>query len=67
MLDFWYQDAVIYELDVKVYQDGNADGIGDFRGLIRRLPHIAGLGATCLWLRPFFTSPLKDDGYDVTD
>ena len=67
MLDFWYQDAVIYELDVKVYQDGNADGIGDFRGLIRRLPHIAGLGATCLWLRPFYPSPLKDDGYDVTD
>jgi maltose alpha-D-glucosyltransferase/alpha-amylase len=67
MLNFWYQDAVIYETDVKVFQDGNGDGMGDFRGLIRRLPHIAGLGATCLWLRPFYPSPLKDDGYDVGD
>jgi maltose alpha-D-glucosyltransferase/alpha-amylase len=67
MLNFWYQDAVIYELDVKVFQDGNSDGIGDFRGLIRRLPHIAGLGANCLWLQPFYPSPLKDDGYDISD
>jgi pullulanase/glycogen debranching enzyme len=67
MLNYWYQDAIIYELDVKTFQDGDADGIGDFRGLIRRLPHIAGLGATCLWLQPFYPSPLKDDGYDVAD
>jgi maltose alpha-D-glucosyltransferase/alpha-amylase len=67
MLDFWYQDAILYELDVKTFQDGDGDGIGDFRGLTRRLPYLAGLGVTCLWLRPFHPSPLRDDGYDVTD
>jgi maltose alpha-D-glucosyltransferase / alpha-amylase len=67
MIDLWYKDAVIYELDVKTYQDGNGDGVGDFQGLIRRLPHIAGLGVTCLWLNPFYPSPNKDDGYDVAD
>jgi maltose alpha-D-glucosyltransferase/alpha-amylase len=67
MIDLWYKDAVIYEIDVKTYQDSNGDGYGDFPGLIRRLPHIAGLGATCIWLQPFYPSPLKDDGYDVAD
>src|SRR5882757_4273568 len=67
MLNFWYQDAVIYEADVRLIQDGNGDGIGDFRGLIRRLPYIAGLGANCLWLQPFYPSPLRDDGYDIAD
>jgi len=67
MIDLWYKDAVIYELDVKTFQDSNGDGIGDFQGLIRRLPHLAGLGVTCLWLQPFYPSPHKDDGYDVSD
>lgn len=67
MLDFWYQDAIFYELDVKTFQDGNGDGIGDFQGLTSRLAYISGLGATCLWLQPFHPSPLRDDGYDVTD
>jgi maltose alpha-D-glucosyltransferase/alpha-amylase len=67
MLTFWYQDAVLYELDVKTFQDSDGDGWGDFPGLTRRLPHIAGLGATCIWLRPFYPSPLRDDGYDVAD
>jgi maltose alpha-D-glucosyltransferase / alpha-amylase len=67
MIDLWYKDAVIYELDVKTYQDGNGDGVGDFQGLIRRLPHLAGLGVTCLWLNPFYPSPNRDDGYDVAD
>jgi maltose alpha-D-glucosyltransferase/alpha-amylase len=67
MIDLWYKDAIIYELDVKTFQDSNDDGVGDFQGLIRRLPHIAGLGATCLWLQPFYPSPNRDDGYDVTD
>jgi maltose alpha-D-glucosyltransferase / alpha-amylase len=67
MIDLWYKDAVFYELDVKTYQDSNDDGIGDFPGLIHRLPHIASLGATCIWLQPFYPSPLKDDGYDVAD
>jgi maltose alpha-D-glucosyltransferase / alpha-amylase len=67
MLDFWYKNAVLYELDVKTFQDGDGDGWGDFPGLTRRLPYLAGLGVTCLWLRPFYPSPLRDDGYDVTD
>ena len=67
MLDFWYQDAMFYGLDVKTFQDGNGDGIGDFQGLIRRLPYLAGLGINCLWLQPFYPSPLRDDGYDVSD
>jgi maltose alpha-D-glucosyltransferase/alpha-amylase len=67
MMHLWYKDAIIYELDVKIFQDSNGDGIGDFQGLARRLPHIASLGVTCLWLRPFYPSPNKDDGYDVAD
>jgi maltose alpha-D-glucosyltransferase/alpha-amylase len=65
--DLWYKDAVIYALDVKTYQDCNGDGVGDFCGLLQRLPHIAGLGVTCLWLQPFYPSPNRDEGYDVTD
>lgn len=67
MIDPWYKDAILYELDVKTFQDGNADGIGDFQGLMHRLPYLAGLGVTCLWLQPFYPSPNKDDGYDVAD
>ena len=67
MITLWYKDAILYELDVKTYQDGNGDGIGDFRGLVQRLPHIAGLGVTCIWLQPFYPSPNKDEGYDITD
>jgi len=67
MIDLWYKDAVFYEVDVKTYQDSNDDGYGDFPGLMRRLPHIASLGATCIWLQPFYPSPLRDDGYDVVD
>jgi maltose alpha-D-glucosyltransferase/alpha-amylase len=67
MIDLWYKDAILYELDVKIFQDGNGDGIGDFGGLIERLPYLACLGVTCLWLQPFYPSPNKDDGYDVAD
>ncbi|OFW05390.1 MAG: maltose alpha-D-glucosyltransferase [Acidobacteria bacterium RIFCSPLOWO2_02_FULL_67_36] len=63
----WYKDAVIYELPVKSFCDGNGDGIGDFRGLIEKLDYLENLGVTCLWLLPFFPSPLKDDGYDIAD
>ena len=65
--DLWYKNAVIYCLDVEKYQDTNGDGIGDFEGLSRRLDYLAGLGATCIWLQPFYTSPNRDNGYDVTD
>jgi maltose alpha-D-glucosyltransferase/alpha-amylase len=63
----WYKDAVIYELHVKAFFDSNNDGIGDFSGLIQKLDYLQDLGVTCLWLLPFFPSPLKDDGYDISD
>jgi maltose alpha-D-glucosyltransferase/alpha-amylase len=63
----WYKDAVLYELHVRTFQDSNGDGIGDFAGLLSRLDYLAELGVTCLWLLPFFPSPLKDDGYDIAD
>jgi maltose alpha-D-glucosyltransferase/alpha-amylase len=63
----WYQDAVIYELHVKAFFDANNDGIGDFRGLLEKLDYLQDLGVTCIWLLPFFPSPLRDDGYDIAD
>jgi trehalose synthase len=65
--DVWWKDAVVYCLDVETYQDGNGDRCGDFRGLTQQIDHIAGLGVTCVWLMPFFPSPDRDDGYDITD
>src|SRR6266481_5190475 len=63
----WYQNAIIYELHVRAFKDSNADGVGDFQGLIQKLDYLQDLGVTCLWLLPFFPSPLKDDGYDISD
>ena len=63
----WYKRAVLYSVEVDAYQDSNGDGVGDFRGLIARLDHIARVGATCLWLNPIHPSPGQDDGYDVAD
>ena len=63
----WYKDAIIYELHVKAFKDSNGDGIGDFPGLLQKLDYVRDLGATCLWLLPFFPSPLRDDGYDISD
>ena len=63
----WYQNAIIYELHVRAFKDSNADGFGDFPGLIQKLDYLQDLGVTCLWLLPFFSSPLKDDGYDISD
>ncbi len=65
--EHWYKDAVFYELHVKAFYDGNDDGIGDFRGLREKLDYLQWLGVDCLWLLPFFPSPLRDDGYDVSD
>jgi maltose alpha-D-glucosyltransferase/alpha-amylase len=65
--DLWYRNAIIYCLDVEKYQDANGDGVGDFEGLMRRLDYLAGLGVTCVWLQPFYPSPNRDNGYDVTD
>ena len=67
MFNRWYQDGIFYCLDVETYADSNGDGVGDFNGLTSRLPHIAGLGFNCIWLLPFFPSPNRDNGYDITD
>jgi maltose alpha-D-glucosyltransferase/alpha-amylase len=63
----WYKDAIIYELPVKSFVDGNGDGVGDFQGLYTQLDYLQNLGVTCLWLLPFFPSPLRDDGYDISN
>jgi maltose alpha-D-glucosyltransferase/alpha-amylase len=63
----WYKDAIIYEVHVRAFYDSNADGIGDFPGLTQKLPYLHDLGVTCLWLLPFYPSPLRDDGYDIAD
>ena len=65
--DLWYKNAVIYCLNVEKYMDADGDGVGDFEGLSRRLDYLAGLGVTCVWLQPFYPSPNRDNGYDVTD
>ena len=63
----WYNDAVIYGIDVEKFADGNDDGIGDFVGLAGKIAYIAELGVTCIWILPFFASPDRDNGYDVSD
>ena len=65
--DLWYKNAVIYCLHVGTFLDATGDGVGDFKGLLRRLDYISGLGATAIWLMPFQTSPGRDDGYDIAD
>ncbi|PRY09730.1 maltose alpha-D-glucosyltransferase/alpha-amylase [Pontibacter ummariensis] len=64
---FWYKDAIIYELHIKAFKDGNGDGIGDFKGLMQKLDYLEDLGVTAIWLLPFYPSPLRDDGYDIAD
>src|SRR5215213_9091726 len=63
----WYKNAVIYGIDVATFQDSNGDGIGDFRGVCDRLGYLTELGVTCLWLLPFFPTPNRDNGYDITN
>ena len=63
----WFKDAVIYEAHVRAFHDSNGDGIGDFAGLTQKLPYLQDLGVTCVWLLPFYPSPLRDDGYDIAD
>ncbi|TIX41376.1 MAG: alpha-glucosidase, partial [Mesorhizobium sp.] len=63
----WWRGAVIYQIYPRSYQDSNDDGIGDLKGIVRRLPYIASLGVDAIWISPFFKSPMKDFGYDVSD
>ncbi|WP_248959314.1 alpha-amylase family protein [Sphaerisporangium perillae] len=65
--DLWWKNAVVYCLDVETFADGNGDGIGDFRGAAEHIDHLERLGVTCIWLMPFFPTPDRDDGYDITD
>ena len=63
----WYKNAVFYEVNVRAFADGNGDGHGDLIGLTQRLDYLKDLGVDCLWLMPIFQSPLRDDGYDISD
>ncbi len=63
----WFKDAIFYEVSVRAFYDSNGDGIGDFQGLIQKLDYLEDLGINTIWLLPFYPSPLKDDGFDVTD
>ncbi len=65
--ELWYKDAILYEIHVKAFYDSNGDGIGDFRGLTEKLDYLQELGVDCIWLLPFYPSPLRDDGYDIAD
>lgn len=64
---FWYRDAIIYQVHIKAFADSDADGIGDFSGLIGKLDYLQQLGITAIWLLPFYPSPQRDDGYDIAD
>jgi len=63
----WWRGAVIYQIYPRSFQDSNGDGIGDLLGIVQRLPYVASLGVDAVWISPFFTSPMKDFGYDVSD
>ncbi|HTZ79701.1 MAG TPA: maltose alpha-D-glucosyltransferase [Stellaceae bacterium] len=63
----WYKDAIFYELHLKAFYDANGDGIGDIAGLTEKLDYLQDLGVTAIWLLPFFPSPFRDDGYDISD
>src|ERR1035438_5176461 len=63
----WYKDAIIYQVHVRTFHDSNGDGIGDFQGLEGKLDYLQKLGINAIWLMPFFPSPLRDDGYDISD
>lgn len=63
----WYKTAIFYELYPRAFMDSNADGVGDFKGLLSKIDHLVDLGVDCVWITPFYPSPLRDDGYDISD
>jgi alpha-glucosidase len=63
----WWQHAVIYQIYVRSFADGNGDGIGDLPGICHRLPYLKDLGVDAVWLTPFYVSPMADGGYDVAN
>src|SRR3954453_16867007 len=65
--DVWWKTAVVYCLDIETFHDADDDGVGDVAGLIERIDHVADLGASCIWLMPFYPTPNRDDGYDISD
>ena len=65
--DLWWKNAIVYCVDVQTFLDFDGDGRGDLQGLVQRIDYLAGIGVTCLWLMPFYPSPRRDDGYDITD
>ena len=67
MEGLWHKNAIVYTVDVQSFADGNGDGVGDFRGLARKLDYLSGLNVNCLWLQPFYPSPFRDHGYDISD
>ncbi|MGZ9811185.1 alpha-amylase family protein [Pseudoroseicyclus sp. H15] len=67
MIDMWYKNAVIYCLDIETFMDGNGDGIGDFAGAIETLDYLEALGVDTIWLNPFYPTPNRDNGYDISD
>jgi len=67
MPDYWWKNAIIYGIDVERFCDGDGDGIGDFPGLTSKVPYLAELGVTCVWLLPFYPSTNRDNGYDIVD
>ena len=63
----WFKDAIVYEMHVRSFKDSSGNGIGDFRGAISKLDYLEELGVNAIWLQPFYPSPMRDDGYDVSD
>jgi alpha-glucosidase len=67
VISSWWRSAVIYQVYIRSFADGNGDGVGDIAGLRERLPYLAGLGVDGLWINPWYRSPMRDGGYDVAD
>ena len=65
--NLWHKNSIVYTIDVQSFADGDGDGVGDFPGLSRKLDYLSGLNVNCIWLQPFFPSPRRDDGYDISD